>query len=83
MRDMENKIYTEDDLHRLIGEAIQVIREGLQMPDIAARFSAAVQFLQMPVVSAVVRAQEEKMRWPDEIMNAEGSVKTEKTKPSV
>ena len=37
------------------------------MSDMSARFSAAVQFLQMPIVSAVLRAQEAKMTFPQEL----------------
>ena len=67
MRDMENKIYTEDDLHSLIGKAIQAVETGLTLPDLNLRFDAAVRFLQMPVVSAILRAQEAKATFPQEI----------------
>lgn len=67
MRDMENKIYTEDDLHNLIGNAIAVIEESIGSPNREIRFLAAVQFLQLPVTSAVIRAQETKMTFPSEL----------------
>ena len=64
---MGNKIYTEDDLHALVGEAVEVVRTGLSASDIAVRLSTAIQPLQMPVISAIFRAQEVKMQFPTEL----------------
>ncbi len=63
----ENRIYTEDDLHDLLGEALEIYRAALRSEDANVRLDAASRILASPITMTFYRAQEAKNQFPREL----------------
>jgi hypothetical protein len=57
---MTKKVYTMDDLHDLIGEAIETVRHGLLTGEKREACEIASQLLQLPISCALNMGQQEK-----------------------
>jgi hypothetical protein len=60
-----NKVYTEDDIHDLIGECLEIVRQSLRSSDPVIRQNAAQSLLASPITMALYRAQETKNQFPN------------------
>lgn len=63
----EKKLYSEDDIHNLLGEAFDIIRESFKSQDQNIRLGAAIRLLENPLTFALIKQQMERQEFPREL----------------